>query len=177
MKKCFGLAMSAWVLTSFLVLSSAAYAHQRPAADVQPVAGGNWERVKALPVKTRLHVTTDHGGKSCQVFAVSDDALTCAKGGGAGLVLQREEIKHIKLTHYVRSTLVGGAIGGGIGATAGAIAGRTKPCPTGQGFCLGGIGIGPGGVAAIFGVGAGVVGSAVGGLTDMTRGSSIYARP
>lgn len=152
-------------------------AQSTPPAAPQPQAGANWERVKALPPNTRLHVTTDHGGKSCRIFAVADDTLTCANGKSSGAVLQRAEIKHIKLTHYVRSTLVGAAIGGGIGATSGAIAGRSKPCSNSQTFCLNGIGIGSGGVAAIFGVAAGVVGGAVGGATDLARGSSIYTRP
>jgi hypothetical protein len=91
--------------------------------------------------------------------------------------LQRTEIKRIKLTHYGRSTLVGAGIGGGIGAVAGAIGGRSKPCPTGQTFCLNGLGIGAGGVAAIFGVAGAVAGSVVGGTTDLARGSSIYTRP
>ena len=159
------------LLTSILLASSSALQAQ------QAPAGSNWDRVKALPVNTRLHVTTDHGGQTCRIFAVTDDALTCSQGSHtAGPVLQRAEIKHIKLTHYGRSTLVGAAVGGGIGATAGAIAGKTKPCTPGQ-LCLNGIGIGAGGVAAVFGVGAGILGAAVGGLTDITRGSSIYIRP
>ena len=129
-------------------------------------------------VNTKLHVATDHGGKTCRVFSVAEDTLTCAKGNNAaGIIMQRAEIRHITLAHYGRSTLVGAAIGGGVGATAGAIGGRTEPCPAGQGFCLNGLGIGAGGVAAIFGVAGGILGSAVGGLSDMTRGSSVYTRP
>ena len=64
-----------------------------------------------------------------------------------------------------------------VGAIIGGIEGRTKPCPAGQTFCLNGIGIGAGGVAAIFGVGGALVGSVAGGATDMTRGSLIYTRP
>ncbi len=142
-----------------------------------PKAGSNWERVKALPPKTNVHLTTDQGGKTCHVFAVSDDTFTCAKGSAAGDVIQRAQIKHIKLTHYGRSTLTGAGIGGGIGAISGAIGGRTKPCPAGQGFCLNGIGIGAGGVAAIFGVAGGLLGAAIGGPLDITRGSAIYVRP
>jgi hypothetical protein len=169
------LAASALVL---LASCSALYAQQTPPAATQPTAGGNWERVKKLPALTKVHLTTEHGGKTCRIFAVTDDTLTCAKGGNsAGAVLQRTEIKRIKLTHYGRSTLVGAGIGGGIGAVAGAIGGRSKPCPTGQTFCLNGLGIGAGGVAAIFGVAGAVAGSVVGGTTDLARGSSIYTRP
>ncbi len=160
------------------LLSTVLRAQQLAPAAMQPPAGSNWAHVKALPGNTRVHITTDHGGKTCRIFAVSDETVTCARGDQAGLVLQRTEIKHIKLTHYTRSALVGAAIGGGIGAAAGAASGRSKACtPSPQNFCLGDIGIGPGGVAAIFGVAGGVVGGAVGGATDMTRGSSIYVRP
>jgi hypothetical protein len=145
---------------------------------MQSPAGSNWGHVKALPPLTKVHITTDHGGKTCRIFAVSDDSLTCAKrSNNAGAELQRAEIKHIKLAHAVRSTLVGGAIGFGVGATAGAIGGRTKPCPTGQAFCLSGLGIGGGDVAAIGGIAGGLLGSIVGGTTDFARGSSIYTRP
>jgi hypothetical protein len=156
----------------------ASHAQQPPAPPTQPPAGSNWQNVKVLPVRTRVHITLDHGGQTCRLFSVTDDAFTCeAAPGRAGRVIQRPEIKHIKLTHYGRSALVGAGVGGAIGAISGAIAGRAKPCPTGQTLCFNGIGVGAGGVAAIFGVGAGVVGSVVGGATDFTRGSSIYVRP
>ena len=134
------LSMLIFGLTS---LAAVGHAQQTPPA-TPPIAGGNWARVQALPAKAKVHITTDHGGHTCRIFAVSDDALTCAKGmssNAAGTAYQRAEIQHIKLAHYVRSTLVGAGVGGGIGAISGGIAGRTKPCPTGQGFCLNGIGI------------------------------------
>jgi Trk-type K+ transport system membrane component len=143
----------------------------------QPQAGSNWDHVKALPPQTNLHITTDHGGRTCRIFAVTDDTLTCAHGSSAGAVLQRAEISHIKLTHYGRSTLISAALGGGVGAAAGAVAGRRTPCANPQSFCLNGIGIGSGGVAAIFGLAGALVAGAAGGATDVTRGSSIYIRP
>jgi hypothetical protein len=157
------------------VLTSVLRAQQSPSAAMQPPAGSNWEHVKALPPNTKVHVTTDHGGKTCRIFAVSDETLTCAKGSQAGAALQRTGIKHIKLTHYVRSALVGAGIGGGIGALAGGIAARGNGCKAGQTFCFD-IVTGTD-VAVIFGVGAAVVGSVVGGTTDLARGSSIYVRP
>jgi hypothetical protein len=161
----------------FLAFSTAAQCQQASPDITPPKAGSNWGSVKALPATTKVHITMNHGGRTCRIFAVTDDTLTCAKGNGAGPVLQRAEIKHIKLAHYVRSTLVGAGIGGGAGAIAGGIGGRTKPCPPGNGFCLNGIGLGAGAVALVFGVvGAAVVG-VVGGVTDMARGSSIYTRP
>jgi hypothetical protein len=153
-------------------------AAQQPASSTaaQPPAGSNWHRVEVLPAKTKVHITTDHGGHTCRIFAVSEESLTC--DSTTGRVIPRIEIQHIKLVHTGRSALVGAAIGGGIGATAGAIGGRAQPCPTNtQAFCLNGIGIGAGGVAAIFGIGGAAVGAPVGALTDFTRGSSIYVRP
>lgn len=168
-------------LTVSLVLAAFSlglHGQQPSSSTAQPKAGSSWQNVRALPANTKVHITTEHGGKTCRIFLVSDDTLTCAKGSNRpGDVLQRADIKHIKLTHYVRSALIGAGAGAGIGATAGAIAGRTKPCPAGQGLCLNGLGVGAGGVAAIFGVGGAVIGSVVGGVTDMARGSSIYTRP
>lgn len=167
--------MFAFLLLAFSWVSQA---QQKPDSGTQPGAGNNWARVKALPAHTKVHVTTDHGGKSCRIFAVSDETFTCAKGSNApGIELQRKEIKHIKLTHYVRSTLVGAGAAGAVGAIAGGIAGRTKPCPPGGGLCLNGIGLGAGAVALVFGVGSAVLGGVVGGATDLARGSSIYTRP
>jgi hypothetical protein len=171
-----GLIRRLTVFLLLLALSPFLQAQQAAGSLIRPPAGGNWDRVKALPANTNLHISTDRGGKTCRIFAVTDDTLTCARNGKAGAVLQLAEIKRIKLTHYGRSTLVGAGIGGAIGATAGAIGGRTKPCPAGQSFCLNGVIIGPGGLAAIFGVGGGILGGVFGGVTDMTRGSSIYVR-
>ena len=162
------------ILPSLVALLALSSSQAQPMPPVpQPPAGSNWSRVQALPPHTGLHLTTDHGGHGCHVFAVSDDSLTCEGGGRkAGRVFQKAEIQHIKLTHYVRSTLVGAGVGGGIGAIAGAIGGRTPPC---TGFCFNILG--PGAVAAIVGTAGAVVGAAVGGPTDFARGSSIYVRP
>ena len=160
---------------AFLVVLSGSIA-VRAQPSTQPVSRGNWARVQALRANTKVHVAMDHGSKNCRVFAVDDNALTCKGGEGAGAVLARADIKHISVVHVGRSALVGAGVGGGIGALSGAIAGKSKPCPTGQGFCLNGI-VSAGDVAAIFGVGGAVLGSIVGGLTDMTRGGAIYTRP
>lgn len=160
--------------SAFFVLHLHARCQDFAAKTSRAVPGASWSRVAALPAMTRVHVSTDHGGKNCRVYAVSDDALTCARGSAAGTVMQRTDIRQVKLTHYGRSTLVGAALGGGVGALAGGVAGRTKPCASNP--CFNNLGIGAGGVAAIFGVAGAVVGSAVGGLTDMARGSAIYTR-
>ena len=157
-------------------VSSVLRAQQVPPMAPQSPTSSNWGQVKALPVNTKVHITTDHGGRTCRIFSVTDDLLTCAKGGHtAGIEVQRTEIKHIKLAHAVRSTLVGAGIGGGIGGIAGGIGGRGNGCAAGQTFCLNIISSAD--VAIIGGVGGALVGSLVGGLTDFARGSSIYTRP
>ncbi len=165
----------ALVLSSLLALNGAsAGAQDASTPATAPKAGGNWQRVEALPARTHVHISTDHGGTTCRLYAVSDDTLTCEAGSGkAGKVIQRPEIRHIKLTHYGRSTLVGAGVGGGIGALSGAIAGRNQPCNTGFCFNI----LGPGAVAAVVGVGGAAIGSIVGGTSDMARGSAIYVRP
>lgn len=163
--------------SAFLLTSSHAMRGQATISAAPSSAGKAWQRVEALPARTKIHITTDHGGKTCRVFSVTDDALTCAKGSSGGQEFSRSEIKHIRLAHYGRSALVGAGVGAGVGALSGAIAGREKPCPAGQNFCLNGIGIGAGGVAAIFGVAGALLGGTVGAGTDLARGSSIYIRP
>ena len=168
------------LLLAFVLLTchSALLSQQITKDALKPNVGSNWERVKVLPVATTLHVKTDHGNKSCRVFAVTDEALTCAKHSNkAGTVLQRTEIRQIKLTRYVRSTLIGAGVGGGIGAIAGAAALKNEPCPPAQGFCLNDVGPGAGGGAAIAGVAGALLGGVVSGGPDLARGSAIYTRP
>jgi hypothetical protein len=163
--------------SALLLTASQAMRGQATDSAAPSGAGRNWQRVEALPAQTKVHITTDHGGKTCRVLSITDDTVVCAKGNSEGQKISRSEIKHIKLAHYGRSALVGAGVGAGVGAVSGAIAGREKPCPGGQNFCLNGIGIGAGGVAAIFGVAGALLGGAVGAVTDFARGSSIYTRP
>jgi len=172
--------MSKQSLSAVLLLSLStlvclpAYTQGAAAPASTPLAGSNWARVQALPPHTGVHLTTDHGGHTCHVYTVTDDSLTCEAGGRkAGRVFQRGEIRHIKLTHYVRSTLAGAGLGFGLGAIAGGITGEKESCKSKPCFDI----VGPGAVAVVFGVGSMLVGAAIGGPTDFARGSSIYVRP
>jgi hypothetical protein len=161
------------VVLLFAVCLSSARGQQAAPSEAKPIAGGNWANVKALPTGTKVHVTMDHGGKACRVFAVTEDALTCSSGKASSAVLQRTEIQHIKLAHYGRSTLVGAGIGGGVGALIGAIGGRNQ-CSA-KSFCLNFISAGQ--LAAILAVPGVVLGGGVGFGTDFARGGAIYTRP
>lgn len=157
---------------AFLALSFSMAVAQQPAA-AQPTAGSSWKQVEALPDGTKIHITTDHGGRTCLVFAVSDDALTCRDhAGNAGRVIPRAEIRHIKLTQYLRSTLVGAAIGGGTGAASGVVIAHKDSCRSGA-LCIPFTSL----LAVVVGTLGAAAGAGVGYGTDFTRGSTIYTRP
>lgn len=88
------------VASSMLAFSPVLMA-QLPGKAAKPRAGSNWERVQALPVGTMLHVTTDQRTKSCRIFAVTNEALTCAGRNATSAEWLRHEIKQLTLTHHV----------------------------------------------------------------------------
>lgn len=154
------------LLFAAVLLSCASIAHAqapavRPGEDLS-----SWKRVQSLPAKTKVHITKDHGSATCRIFAVSEDTLTCASypGNTAGKMIQRSEVKKIKLAREAVST----AAGAGIGAAGGALIGVAS---TGNGSILRGLGIG---LAALIGA---LPGALLGGTTDFTRGPTIYVRP
>ena len=144
----------------------------RSVAQTNTPAVDGWTRVEALRTGTKVHISLDRGGKTCHIYSVTDDALTCANGKTAGDVIQRGQIKQIKVPHVLRSTFTGLAVGVGVGAITGYAIGRSNDCRVKPCFDI----IGPGTVAAIGGIGFGVVGAGVGAATDFTRGGAIYKR-
>lgn len=149
----------------FLCGATASLAAQAPAA------GASWERLKILPVHTRVHVATDRKSQVCVIDLVDDATLRCSKGPSQYSFL-RAEVKSVKLTRYTRSTLVGLGIGLGVGAGVGAIAGHTQEKP--NDFFPG---LATEAVAAIGGAVGLIAGGAIGGPTDFTRGPTVYRRP
>jgi hypothetical protein len=122
-------------------------------------AGSNWQRVKQLPLHTRVHVSADGKSRACSIDSVDDDTLNCGHH-----TFQRSSIKSIKLTRYLVSTAVGAGIGGGAGAAAG------EAAFNGNGFVHGGQ------AAAVLGGLFAVVGGGIGLGTDFARGPTIYRR-
>ena len=156
------------LLLCVLAVSTSAASRGQGTATTPRQAGdlSSWSHVQNLPAKTKVHITIDSGGTTCTLFAVTEDTLTCASGLGsksAGKVIQRNTVKHIKLTRYGVST----AAGFGIGAATGA---AISAASTTRGDWLRGLAI-----AVFTGIGA-VPGAVIGGTTDFTRGPTVYVR-
>jgi hypothetical protein len=130
-------------------------------------AAGDWQRVKQLPVHTRVHLSTDKKGLTCSIDAVDDGSLTCSSGH-LGTAYPRAEIKSIKVTRYPVSVVGGAGIGAGVGAGIGAAFKSSGGIASGA---ANGVKIGIGAVAG------GLGGAAVGAATDMFRGPLVYRRP
>jgi hypothetical protein len=149
-------------------LSAPTQQPSQPSAPAPPPAGSNWQHVQALPIGASLDIKAKKSHLKCKLKSVDADSLTCAQG--KEIVLQRTDILTIKIPHRGRSLLVGAAIGGGAGTAIGFAAGTSGN----DGF------FGPnflrGAIAAIFGVGGGLIGGIAGGVTDFTR-STIYKAP
>jgi hypothetical protein len=136
---------------------------------------GNWNRLKALPAHTKVHVAGDRQSKVCAIDMVDEATLQCSKGHSQYSFV-RAEVKSVKLTRYTRSTLAGLGIGLGVGAGVGAIVGRAADPPQPNAF-LDFSGLGRDAITAIGGVGGLIAGGAIGGPTDFLRGPTIYRRP
>ena len=133
-------------------------------------AGSNWSRVQALPPGTGLHINgLPH--TTCTFASADADNITCSKSGGKSVTYARAGIKSIKLTHRLRSTLVGTGIGAGTGAIFGFAVGTDHS----HGFF--GDNAFRGAITLFFGTIGAVVGTPIGALTDFTAGSAIYKAP
>jgi hypothetical protein len=135
-------------------LTSAAFAQS-------PAAGSNWDRLKALPAETKLHVSADKGGATCKLVSVDDAALVCGKH-----TFQRAEVKSIKLTRYGTSYGVGAATGAGVGAGVGVA------LTSGDSFFRDDKGKAAG-IGLILGA---AVGALVTGPADLFKGPTVYRR-
>lgn len=137
--------------------------------------GSGWERLKALPAHTRMHVDGDKAKRKCRLEAVDDEQLVCSKGS-TQFVFPRGEVKSVKLVRVTRSTLVGLGIGLGAGLGVGAIIGEVRdPSHPNSELDFSGIGrdvyVGAGAAVGLIG------GGVVGGTTDFLRGPVVYQRP
>ena len=98
------------VLSAALVLCAPVHAQTVP-------EGSNWQRVQALPAGTTVHVKANNTSTSCTLKAVDADSLTCTRV--KDLTFQRAEIRSIRISHRVRSTLIGAGVGAGVGVVVG----------------------------------------------------------
>jgi hypothetical protein len=142
---------------SVLGLSSGGMAQSSVVAASPAVAENDWQRVKQLPVHTKVHIDADKNGRTCLIDAVDDVALTCSSKHKRSS-FPRSEIKSVKLTRYGWSTLAGLGMGFGIGAAIAA----TGPSDS---LWRGGV---AGGVVIAMPV--------IAGTTDMLRGPVVYRR-
>lgn len=142
-----------------------------PASAQQPKAGSDWHRVEALPAGVKIDVKARTQHLHCALIAVTEDELKCSRGGKeAPAILQRVEIRSIKIGHRGRSAAIGAAIGGG-GLGIAAFASTTS---RNGGFFGDNFLRGP--ATAVGLVGGGVIGGGIGALTDFSK-STIYTAP
>jgi len=135
-----------------------------------PAAGSNWQRVQQLPLHTRVHVSADGKSRLCSIDKVDETQLTCSAGRvveTSHFTFQRGDIKTIKVSHQMRSTLVGA----GVGAAAGAIIGVAINGGSNQFIHFSNAEVGA--VGAII---LAVPGAFIGLATDFTRSPTVYRR-
>jgi hypothetical protein len=134
-------------------------------------AGANWQRVQQLPLHTHVHVASDKMSRVCEVDSVDAETLRCSAGrmvNTAHYTFARSEIKSIKVTRYIGSTIGGAAIGAASGLVIGVgVAHSTQSFPIVSNKAIWGI----------FSVAGGIAGGLIGGPTDFLRGPTIYKRP
>jgi hypothetical protein len=136
-----------------------------------PAAGANWQRVQQLPLHTHVHIASDKMSRVCEVDSVDAEMLSCSAGhmvNTAHYTFARTEIKSIKVTRYIGSTVGGAAIGAGSGLVIGVgVAHTTQSFPIVSNKAIWGI----------FSAAGGIAGALIGGPTDFLRGPTIYRRP
>ena len=130
------------------------------AQTAQPPATG-WARVQALASGTEVHVFAGrHQGGICEVKSVDADSLSCTDAR----VIQRADIRSIKLPRRAASAVVAGLLG----LVAGNVIGLEASNHCGTVGCL---------VAfALVDIGV-VVGSVFAGLFSDFLGKTIYQKP
>ena len=161
----YGSAMNARVFT--LVVTPIVTAALSGSLLAQAPASASWDRLKAIPVGTHVHVSADSMSRTCNVATVANDALTCTKGrvvNTAHYTFLKGDVRSVKLTRYGTSTAVGvgaGAAVGAVGAAAVTSGGRDTLA---------------GAVYPFFGVPAAILGGVIMGTTDALSGPTVYRR-
>jgi hypothetical protein len=132
-------------------------------------APADWQRVKQLPLHTKVHIDSDKMKRTCSIDSVTDESLSCSSGNAA-VSFQRAEIKSIKGVRRMRSALGGAAIGAGVGFIVGVAGsqGQSKDA-----FLY----IPPAAVGGVLAVIGAIPGAAIGAPTDFLRGPTVYQVP
>ena len=133
-------------------------------------AGSNWQRVQQLPLHTKVHISADSKSRLCSIDKVDETQLTCSAGRvveTSHFTFQRGDIKSIKVSRHVRSTLVGA----GVGAAAGAIIGVAINGGPNQFIHFANAEVGGAGAIVLA-----VPGALIGLATDLARGPTVYRR-
>ena len=115
-----------------------------------------------------MHINATHQHLLCQLKAVDADSISCTRNRGFGAkvyTFQREQIRSIKLSRRMLSTLGGMGIGAGGGAIIGAAVTNSRTT-----WFRGEV------IAASMGIG-GVAGGAIGYPSDFLAGPTVYRAP
>src|ERR1035441_4473956 len=137
-------------------------------------AGSNWDRVKAVDPGTPIRLQGESGRRVfCDVLQVDDTQLICSRSRrilffpmSDRMVYQRKQVREVRLTRRLLSSVVGAGIG--VGAGVGVGYGLENQATRAED---------PGLLQFTFGLLGGLVGEAVGQGTDFLGGPVIYRAP
>ncbi len=127
-----------------------------------------WSGVQALPVDTSMHINATHQHMLCQLKSVDAESISCTRNRGFGAkvyTFQREQIRSIKLSRRMLSTLSGIGVGAGGGAIIGAALTNSQTTWFRGSW-----------IAATTGIGA-LAGGAIGYPSDFLAGPIVYRAP
>jgi hypothetical protein len=129
----------------------------------------SWQAVMSLPAGTRVDVKVRSQQIHCVFTSADDKALTCTHGkNGAPVVLDRNDVRSVKVGHRLRSTLIGAGVGGGSLGIAGFAS------TTGGGDSLFGPNFLRGEITGLSALAGGLIGGGIGAITDFSK-STVYS--
>jgi hypothetical protein len=150
-------------LLAFALVATGACA-QTPATPSPTSSKSDWTHVQVLAPGTPIHLKTiNHGNVRCAVNSTDATSVTCG-----GVKFEQSNIRYIKTSHRLRSTLVGLGVGYGAAVAVTAIGAehcRTLNCSVGYGAYIG-----------LFDLAAVVATPIIFGVNDLTAGT-IYRNP
>jgi hypothetical protein len=152
-----------------VVLAKCVFAFAAFASVPEPKAHSSWQAVITLPAGTRVDVKAKSQHIRCKFNSADDKALTCTRGkNGAMVVLDRSDIRSVKIGHRLQSTFLGGVVGAGAFAIAGAA------ITSGGGDSFFGSNNLRGEVAGLSALAGVLVGGGIGAATDFSK-STVYS--
>ena len=139
-------------------------------ASAQEPKPHSWQNVISLPAGTKVDVKARSQHIHCFFTSADEKALTCTPvKNGPPVIIDRLDIRSVKIGHRGRSAVIGAGVGGGSLAIAGfaATTGGGNDSFFGPNFLRG-----P--ATAVGAVAGGLIGAGIGALTDFSK-STVYS--